>query len=57
MVERQAVLAVCLTIVTSQAEKYKNYSNNLLKYIYHNYLVVLNLLTHQTHPYVLKLIE
>lgn len=51
------MLAVCLTIVTSQAEKYKNYSNNLLKYIYHNYLVVLNLLTHQTHPYVLKLIE
>jgi len=50
-------VVICFTIITKSYEKCKNYCLNLLKYIFDNYLVVLNLLTHEESPSVLKMIK
>ena len=52
--ERQAVVAVSLAVALKKQEQCKNYCKNLVKYIFENYVVVLNLLTHENSPFVLE---
>ncbi len=55
--ERQAIVAITLAIASKKQQHSKNYCKNLVSYIFENYLVVLNLLTHENSTFVLKFIK
>ena len=49
MLERQAIMALCMVVVIDKLEKVKNYCSNLLQFSFENSLVCLNLLTQESN--------